>query len=76
MTDDGKRYEAKVTDLGAGTFTSRPFGSPYEAAGHLGTDLTAAGYEAERGWGIRLAEGEVIQHDHRRYEVLETPRTP
>lgn len=43
MTDDGKRYEAKVADLGAGTWTSRPFGNPYEAAGHLGADLTVAG---------------------------------
>ncbi|WP_331750667.1 hypothetical protein OG215_36050 (plasmid) [Streptomyces globisporus] len=75
MADD-QRYEARVTDLEAGTWRTRPFGSPYEAAGHLGADLTAAGYEAERGWGIRLAEGEAIQHHHRRYEVLETPSAP
>ncbi|MFJ5850525.1 hypothetical protein [Streptomyces sp. NPDC092903] len=52
MTEDEHRYRAKVTDLDAGTWTSQPFGNPYEAAGHLGAELTAAGYEAERGGGL------------------------
>ncbi|MFI5868117.1 hypothetical protein [Streptomyces sp. NPDC051546] len=72
MTNADSRYEAQVTDLDAGTLTSRAFDDPYIAAGHLSAELAEAGYEAERGWGLRLAEGEVIEHQHLRYEVLDT----
>ncbi|MFJ4702962.1 hypothetical protein ACIP5N_32885 [Streptomyces sp. NPDC088768] len=75
MTDNANRCRAKVTDLDAGTETFRSFDNPYIAAGHLSAELTAAGYEAERGWGLRLAEGEVIEHHNRRYEVLTTQST-
>ncbi|MFK0142646.1 hypothetical protein [Streptomyces murinus] len=70
MTSNGSLYQAQVTDRAARTLTSQDFDSPYIAAGHLSAELTAAGYEAKRGWGLRLAEGEVIQYQNLRYEVL------
>ncbi len=71
MPNSSNRYKAQFTDLETSAMTSRGFDSPYIAAGHLSAQLTAAGYEAEKGWGIPLGEGAAIQYQNLRYEVLD-----